>query len=249
MPKVAFTIECNESRGERSHAREYLKFFDEENIPVTWFIPISESDQGEGFRDSLKYYSQGLPITHEIGVKISFNRDGQYLESAQERSDVLKFAVDIIKQSHLSVHSIRSDSSALLPNDLQCFSDLNIQVDSSYVPEEDFVMMFSKIQEEHRIANQIKDGLQYNKSDDLFRIPVTSTDGKYALLEKGFESVKAMVEPHLSDKVVCVNISTDSCHLDDLKRLVFYFRLQGAVFASLAQIVGVRTVSQERKSA
>ncbi|MBV6459839.1 MAG: hypothetical protein HONBIEJF_02993 [Fimbriimonadaceae bacterium] len=235
MPNVVITVDCEAAHHDRCFTSEYIRVLEDEFVPATWMIHVSMKDATANTLLYYREYAHKIPNWHEIGMKVNFENERGYIEDPKERANVIFLAKDALKSHMFKATAFRAGCFALVPSDVPYLEDIGILVDSSIVPDAEYRMFVDWTGAPHEPFHAGPGDLKKEGKNRLLHIPVATHEGKHAYLDSGFDVVQPILEANLQREVVCVGLRDYHDSVEDLRKMVRYFRSKGAHFTTLTQ--------------
>ena len=113
--------------------------------------------------------------------------------------------------------------------------DFGIVVDSSVVPDAEYKMFVDWTGAPHEPYHSDADDLKKAGQNRILHVPICTSDGQHAYLDKGFDHIQPIVDANMDREVICVGVRDYHDNVDDLRKLIRYFRGKGAHFTTLTQ--------------
>lgn len=236
MQTVALTVDCKAAHHDTCYTRELIDIAEQNLVPVTWLIHISELDPSANTNLYYREYFHKIPSWHEIGMLVYFENDRGYVEDERARGNIIRIAKDVLKSHRIKPTSFRAGNFALMATDLKYLEDIGIVVDSSSVAGSG-VRMFvdwegGPVDPYHPSYEDVR---QKGESKVLI-VPITSANGQVAYLDKGFEPVREVLEACGDQQVLCIGMRDFVNSPDALRECIAWLRSRGAHFSTLTQV-------------
>lgn len=235
MPNVVFTVDCEAAHHDRCYTRELIDVLETEFVPATWLIHVSLKDPSANTHLYHQEYAHKIPNWHEIGMKVNFENDRGYVEDAKQRGEILWVAKDTLKSHGFKCTAFRAGCFALVPSDVRYLEEMGILVDSSIVPDAEYKMFVDWTGAPHEPYHSSSDDLKKEGSNRLLHVPVSTHDGEYGYLDKGFDFIKPLIDANINREVICLGLRDYNDSAEDLRKTIRYFRDKGSHFTTLTQ--------------
>lgn len=235
MPNVVLTCDCEGAHHDRCYTGDYIKVCEQEFVPCTWMIHVSLKDPTANVKLYYHEFAHKIPNWHEIGMKVAFENDRGYVEDERERGQIIAVAKDALKSHQFKVTSFRAGCFALLPSDLKYLDDIGILADSSIVPDADYKMFVDWAGAPHEPYHSDPQDLKKAGDNRLLHIPVATSGGAHAYLDKGFEALKPIIDANLEREVICIGFRDYQDSVEELRKTIRYFRERGSHFTTMTQ--------------
>jgi len=235
MPNVVITVDCEGAHHDRCYTNDYIKVLEEEFVPATWLIHVSMKDPTADTKLYYQEFAHKIPNWHEIGMKVNFENERGHVEEERERGRIIQIAKDALKSHHFKCTSFRAGAFDLLPSDIKYLDDIGIVVDSSIVPDADYKMFVDWNGAPHEPYHSDSEDLKKIGSNRLLHVPICTHEGNHGYLDKGFDFIQPIVDANMDREVICIGVRDYHDNVEDLRKLVRYFRNMGAHFTTLTQ--------------
>lgn len=235
MPNVVLTLDCEGAMHDRCFTRDYIKVFEEEFVPATWLIHVSLKDPSANTNLYYHEFVHKIPSWHEIGMKVNFENERGYVEDAKERGKILWVAKDTLKSHMIKPTAFRAGAFALLPSDVEYLNQLGILVDSSVIPDSSYRMFVNWDGAPKDPYHSDPDDLRKEGSNRLLHLPIATHEGQHAYVDIGFDKVLPILEANADHEVITIGIRDYNDGVDDLRKVIRYYREKGAHFTTMTQ--------------
>jgi hypothetical protein len=235
MPNVVLTVDCEGAMHDRCFTGDYIRIFEEEFVPATWFIHVSLKDPSANTNLYYHEFVHKIPSWHEIGMKVNFEGDRGYIEDAKERGNILWVARDTLKSHLIKCTAFRAGCFALVPSDIPYLEDMGVLVDSSIVPDAEYKMFVDWTGAPHEPFHSDAEDLKREGNNRVLHMPVATHEGKMAYLNLPWDDVQSVIDANLSREVIVVGLRDYHDSSENLRKTIRYFRDKGAHFTTLTQ--------------
>jgi len=237
MPTVAITVDCESAATGKCYARELIKVAEENTVPLTWLIYVSEKDPLSNLDLYYNEYFHRIPSWHEIGLLARFENSQGYISDPQQRGDVIRIGRDALKSRHVKPTAFRAHGFDLMPSDLAALEEARFLVDASSCPgstDKHGVMRPPAPDQPYHPSYQ---DLNTPGDSKVLSVPLASYGGVCGYLDHGWDKIKPVLDQSLASKNVVALALTDNVDdTDTLRKTIALCKERGARFVNLTQV-------------
>lgn len=237
MPTVVISIDCEGANAGKCYARELVQVAEENMIPLTWLLYVSEKDPLSNLDLYYNEFFHRIPSWHELGLLVHFENSRGYMADPNERGDLIRIGRDALKSRHVKPTSFRAHAFDLMASDLKHLEDGGFLVDGSSCPGS---------RDKHGVARPPAPGQPYHPSyDDLNKdgsakilsVPLASHNGVCGYLDHGWDAIQPVLENSLANlDVVHLALTDSKDDTETFRKTVAYCKSRGARFLNMTQI-------------
>jgi hypothetical protein len=220
---------------DRCFTSEYIRVLEGEFVPCTWLIHSSQKDPSANTNLYYHEFVHKIPSWHEIGMKVNFENERGYVEDPKERGSIIWTAKDILKSHMIKCTAFRAGAFALLPSDVPYLEEMGILVDSSVLPDADYKMFVNWCDAPRNPYHSSPNDLKSVGANRLLHLPMATHAGKHGYLDLGFPALEPLLEANADAEVVTLGFRDYHDNVDELKRVIRYYRDRGAHFTTMTQ--------------
>lgn len=235
MPTVALTVDCKAAHHDRCYTGDIIRLSEKHFVPITWLIHISESDPSANTNLYYKEFFHKIPSWHEVGMNVYFENEHGYVEDPKGRGNIIQIAKDVLKSHRVKPTSFRAGCFALQSSDLPYLEDVGVLVDSSCVSGSDYKMFVDWTGSPNEPYHPSYENVREKGDAKLLEVPVASSKGKHAYIEKSFDEVLPIIEDSMDREVICIGMRDYTDCVQALADCVKFLRDHNAHFSTLTQ--------------
>ena len=229
-PIVALSVDCVCAAQGKCYGPEIVEAAEQHQIPLTWFIGVSEHDPMANLRLYHNEYFHRIPSWHEIGLYLTFDTSEG---NTVRRGDLIRVGKDLMKQFSVKPTAFRAANGDLEPGDIAALEDIGILVDATPGSSAGRPLNAPKAPYHPSRSNlhQIGDA-------KLWIAPVANLNGSRGYLDDGFDRLKPVLDAHLATTpIVVLGLSDGVSNGDNLRHVARYLKQMKARFVTLTQLV------------
>jgi len=235
MPNVVLTVDCEGAMHDRCFTGDYVKVLEEEFVPCTWLVHVSLRDPSANTNLYYREFIHKIPSWHEIGMKVNFENERGYVEDPKERGNIIWMARDTLKSHQIKCTAFRAGAFALEASDIPFLEDCGILVDSSVVPDAEYRMFRDWQGAPHHPYHSHREDLKKEGDNRILHLPIATHAGRHGYIDGNFDDVIELCEANLNQEVITLGMRDYHDSVDNLQRLIRWFRDRGAHFTTVTQ--------------
>lgn len=237
MATVVVSVDCAAASEGKCYTPELVRVAEEFHVPMTWLITVSASDPMSNVMLYHAEYLHRIPSWHEIGLRVHFQSNGNFIADKRERAALIQEGKDLLKQCHVKPTAFRAAEHALLASDLPYLEDIGIVVDASLAPG---VVVEGKA-DWNGIPTQpyhpAYDDLKRQGEARLLLVPMVAQDGQVIYLDGEWQVLQAVLERYLqNDLVIHLGARDWANGVANWRRCAQFLRERACRFVTLSQL-------------
>lgn len=237
MATVAVSVDCAAASEGKCYTPDLVRVAEEFHVPMTWLITVSASDPMSNVMLYHAEYLHRIPSWHEIGMRIHFQSNGNFITDKRERAALIQEGKDLLKQCHVKPTAFRAAEHALLVSDLPYLEDIGIMVDASPAPG---VVVEGKA-DWSGISTQpyhpAYDDMKRQGDARLLIVPLAAQNGQVVYLDGEWQRLQAVLEQYSQQGMVIHLAARDWANgVANWHRCAQFLRERGCRFVTLSQL-------------
>lgn len=237
MATVVVSVDCAAANQGQCYTPELVRVAEEFHVPMTWFITVSASDPMSNVMLYHREYLHRIPSWHEIGLRVHFQSNGNFITDERERAMLIQEGKDLLKQCHVKPTAFRAADYALQASDLRYLEDIGIMVDGTPAPG---VVVEGKANWSGAPAQPYHpayDNLKVQGNARLLLVPLATHEGQAAYLDMEWSFLQKILDRYLQqDSVISIGARDWANGVANWRRCAHYLRERGCRFVTLSQL-------------
>lgn len=228
-PTAVLTVDCTCALNGKCHVSGIVEATEQAMVPCTWLLGVSEHDPMSNVKLYHNEYIHRIPAWHELGLFLSFDSS---TSNTIDRGDLIRLGKDILKQFSIKPTAFRAANGDLEGGDIRALEDIGILIDSTPGSSADIPKDTPRSPYHPSYNHPYKPG-----DARLWVAPVANINGVRGYVDQGFDTVKTVIDGHLSLSNTLILGMTDCVdNRENLTHVIAYLKQKGARFVTLTQL-------------
>jgi peptidoglycan/xylan/chitin deacetylase (PgdA/CDA1 family) len=237
MATVVVGVDCAAANQGQCYTPDLVRIAEEFHVPMTWFITVSASDPMGNIMLYHREYLHRIPSWHEIGLRVHFQSNGNFLADERERAMLIQEGKDLLKQCHVKPTAFRAADYALQASDLRYLEDIGIVVDGTAAPGVVVAGRADWSDAPTQPYYPAYDNLKTRGNAKLLLVPLATHEGTVAYLDLEWGSLQAILDRYLQESsVISIGARDWANGVTNWRRCAQFLRERGCRFVTLSQL-------------